>query len=143
VSRKFYRKILGCTRLLIGCHSIPLRSDHDNDLVALFSTLGFECGCLQFPADVELYDPTCNINRASSGTQEWPPKDEWYLTTNIHFEYHEVHMHKRIPNSHLDIFCNSHWMLDRLIHQLQMQGSRDQGIMIQLIINYLWLDAHT
>jgi hypothetical protein len=33
-------------------------------------------------------------------------------------------------------------MPDRLIHQLQMQGSTDQGIMIQLIIDYLWYDAH-
>jgi hypothetical protein len=36
--------------------------------------LGFECRCLLFPADVELYDPSCNINRGSGGTQEWPPK---------------------------------------------------------------------
>ncbi len=63
-SRKFHRKILGCAGLLIECHSIPLRSDHDHDLVALFGTLGFECGCLLFPADVELYDPSCNINVA-------------------------------------------------------------------------------
>jgi hypothetical protein len=66
-SRKFYRKILGCAELFIECHSIPLRSDHDHDLVALFGTLGFECGCLLFPADVDLYDPSCNINRGSSG----------------------------------------------------------------------------
>jgi hypothetical protein len=90
VSRKFHRKILGYVGLLIGCHSIPLQSDRDHDLVALFGTLGFECGCLLFPADVELYDPSCNINRGSSGTQEWPPKNEWYLTIDIHFEYHEM-----------------------------------------------------
>jgi hypothetical protein len=70
VSRKFRRKILGYVGLLIGCHSIPLQSNRDHDLVALFGTLGFECGCLLFPADVELYDPSCNINRGSSGTQE-------------------------------------------------------------------------
>jgi hypothetical protein len=57
-------------------------------------------------------------------------------------EYHKVHMHERIPDSHWDIFRGSHWKLDRLIHQLQMQGSRDQGIMIQLIVDYLWHDAH-
>jgi hypothetical protein len=51
-------------------------------------------------------------------------------------------MHERIPDSHWDIFCDSHWMLDRLIRQLQMQGSRGQEIMIQLIIDYLWYDAH-
>jgi hypothetical protein len=34
---------------------ISLRSDHDHDLVALFGTLGFECECLLFPVDVELY----------------------------------------------------------------------------------------
>jgi hypothetical protein len=131
VLRKFRRKILGRVRLLIGCHSIPLRSDRDHDLVALFDTLGFECGCLLFPADVELYDPSCNINRGSGGTQEWPPKNErWYLTIDIHFEYHEVHMHEKIPDSYRDIFRDSHRMPDRLIHQLQMQGSRDQGIMI-------------
>jgi hypothetical protein len=33
-------------------------------------------------------------------------------------------------------------MPDRLIRQLQMHGSRDQGIMIQLIADYLWHDAH-
>jgi hypothetical protein len=42
-------------------------------LVALFGTLGFECECLLFPADVELYDPSYNINRASGGTQELSP----------------------------------------------------------------------
>jgi hypothetical protein len=42
----------------------------------------------------------------------------------------EVHRHKRIPDSLWDIFCDSHWTSDRLILQLQMQGSRDQGIMI-------------
>jgi hypothetical protein len=49
-SRKFLRKILGFAGLLIGCHSIPLQSERDHDLVALFDTLGFECGCLLFPA---------------------------------------------------------------------------------------------
>jgi hypothetical protein len=42
-SRKFRRKILSCDGLLIGCHSIPLLSNRDNDLVALLGTLGFEC----------------------------------------------------------------------------------------------------
>jgi hypothetical protein len=69
-------------------------------LVALFGTLGFECECRLFLADVELYDPSCNINRGSSGTQEWPPKNEWHLMTNIYFKYHEVHRHERILDSH-------------------------------------------
>jgi hypothetical protein len=140
--RKNRRKIVGGAGLLIGCHSIPLRSDCGHDLVALFGALGFECRRLLFPIDVELYDPSYNINRGSCGTQEWPPKNEQYLTIDIYFEYHEVHRHKRIIDSHRDIFHDSHWMPDRLIHQLQMQGSRDQGIMIQLIIDYLWYDAH-
>jgi hypothetical protein len=118
VLRKFHRKILGCAGLLIGRRSIPLQSDHDHDLVVLLGTLGFECECLLFPADVEVYDPSCNINCGSSGTQEWPPKNEWYLTTDIHLEYHEVHMYERIPDSHRDIFCISHWTSDQLIHQL-------------------------
>jgi hypothetical protein len=130
VSRKFHSQILGCTGLLIGCHSIPLQSDRDHDLVALFGTLGFECECFLFPTDVELCDPSYNINRGSGGTQEWPPKNEQYLTMNIHFEHHKVHRHERIPNSHQDIFHHSHWTPDRLIRQLQMQGSMDQGIMI-------------
>jgi hypothetical protein len=142
VSRKFCRKILDCVGLLIGCHSIPLWSDRDHDLVALFDTLEFEYVCLLFPTDVELYDPSCNINRGSSGTQEWPPKNKQYLTIDIHFKYHEVHRHKRIPDSHWDIFRDSHWMPDRLIRQLQIKGSGDQGIMIQLIIDNLWYDAH-
>jgi hypothetical protein len=104
-------------------------------LVALFGTLEFECGCLLFPPDVELYDPSYNNNHCFGGTQEWPPKNEQYLTTNIHFEYHKVHKHERIPDSHWDIFRDSHWMLGPLIDQLQMQGSRDKGIMIQLIID--------
>jgi hypothetical protein len=33
-------------------------------------------------------------------------------------------------------------MPDQLIHRLQMQGSGDQEIMIQMIIDYLWYDAH-
>jgi hypothetical protein len=64
--------------------------------------------CLLFPTDVELYDPSCNINQGSGGTQEWPPKNERYLTTDIHFEYHDVHMHERIPGSHWDMFRDYH-----------------------------------
>jgi hypothetical protein len=127
---------------LVGCHSIPLWSDHDHDLVALFSTLGFECRCLLFPADVEHYCPSCNINRGSGGTQEWPSKNERYLTIDSHFEYHEVHKHERILDSHRDTFRDSHWTPDRLIHQVPMQGSGDQRIMIQLIVDYLWYDTH-
>jgi hypothetical protein len=85
----------------------------------------FECGCLLFPVDVELYDPSYNINRGSGDTQEWPPKNERYLMKDIHFEYHKVHRHERIPDSHQDIFHDSHQTLDQLIHQLQIQGSRD------------------
>jgi hypothetical protein len=62
-------------------------------------------------------------------------KNEQYLTTDIHSEYHEVHRHERIPNSHRDIFHDSHRTPDQLIHELQMHGSRDQGIMIHLIID--------
>jgi hypothetical protein len=69
-------------------------------------------------------------------------QNERYLTIDIHFEYHEVHMHERILDSHQDIFCDSRWTPNRLIHQLPMQGSRDQGIMIRVIIDYLWYDAH-
>jgi hypothetical protein len=69
-SKKFCRKILGCAGLRIGCHSIPPGSDCDHNLVALFGTLGFQCECLFFPADVELYDPSCNMNRGSDGTQD-------------------------------------------------------------------------
>jgi hypothetical protein len=104
--------------------------------------LGFEYGCLLFPADVELYDSSCNINRGSGGTLEWPPKNERYLMTDIYFEYHKIHRYERISNSLRVIFHDSHSTLDRLIHQLQMQGSRDQGIMIQLIIDNLWYDTH-
>jgi hypothetical protein len=141
-SRKFHRKILGCAGLLNGCHSIPLQSVRDHDLVALLGTLGFECECVLFPADVVLYDPSCNNNGSSCSTQEWRPKNERYLTTDIHLEYHKVHRYERIPCSHRDIFRNSHLMPDRLVHKLQMHGSRDQGIMIQLIIDYLWHDTH-
>jgi hypothetical protein len=111
-------------------------------LVELLGTIGFKCECILFPTDVELYDPNCNINRGSGGTQEWPPTNEWYLTIDIHLEYHEVHRYERISNSHWDISRNSHWTLDQLIYQLQMHGSRDRGIMIQLIIDYLWHDTH-
>jgi hypothetical protein len=118
VLRKFGRKILGCAGLLIGCHSILLQSDRDHDLVALFGTIRFECECILFAADVELYDPSCNINRGSSGSQEWPPKNERYLMTDIHLKYHEVYRYERIPDSHWDIFHNSHWMPDQLIRKL-------------------------
>jgi hypothetical protein len=67
-SRKFCRKILDCAELLIGCHSILLWPDRDHDLVALFGTHSFESECLLLPANVELDDPSCNIDRGSSGT---------------------------------------------------------------------------
>jgi hypothetical protein len=35
-------------------------------------------------------------------------KTERYLTTDMHLEYHKVHKHERIPNSHRDIFGDSH-----------------------------------
>jgi hypothetical protein len=44
--------------------------------------------------------------------------NERYLMTNIHFKYHEVHKHERIPNSDRNIFCDSHRTLDQLIRQL-------------------------
>jgi hypothetical protein len=116
--RKFHKKILGCAGLLIGCHRIPLQSDRDHDLVALLGTLGFECKYLPFPTDVELYDPSWNINRGSGGTQERPPKNERYLTIDFHLNYHEVHMYERIPHSQRDIFYNAYWTQDRLIRQL-------------------------
>jgi hypothetical protein len=81
-------------------------------LVALLGTLGFECEFLLFPTIVELYDPRCNINRGSGGTLEWPPKNEWYLTIDNHLEYHEVYRYERIPDSHRDMFRNSHWSPD-------------------------------
>jgi hypothetical protein len=99
-SRNFCKKIVGYAGLLIGCHSILLRSDRDHDLVALFGTLGFESECLLFPANVELYDPSCNINHGYGGTQEWPPKNEWYLMIDIHLEYYKVYRYERIPDSH-------------------------------------------
>jgi hypothetical protein len=142
-SRIFHRKILGYAGLLIEHHSIPLQSDRDHDLVALLATLMFECECLLFPPDLEIYDPSCNISCGSDDTQEWRPKNEWHLMTDIHLKYHEVHRYERIPDSHQDIFHNSHWMPDRLIRQLQMHGNRDQEIMIQLIVDYLWHDTHT
>jgi hypothetical protein len=108
----------------------------------MLSTLWFECECLPFSTDVELYDPIYNINRGFGGTQKWPPKNERYLTTDIYLEYHEVHRYKRIPDPDWDIFRNFHWTSDQLIRQLQMHGSRDQGIMIQRIVDYLWHDAH-
>jgi hypothetical protein len=107
-SRIFHRKILGYVGLRIGCHSIPLLSDRDHDLVALLGTLGFECECLLFSADIELHDPSCNINRGSGGTQEWLPKNERYLIIDTHLEYHEDHRYERIPDSHYDIFRNCH-----------------------------------
>jgi hypothetical protein len=102
----------------------------------------FECECQLFSADVELYYPSCNINRGSGGTQDGCLSSDTAHSCEAILEYHEVHMHERIPDSHQDIFHGTHWKLDRLIHQLQMQGSRDKGIMIQLIIDCLWYDAH-
>jgi hypothetical protein len=102
MTRKFRQKILGCAKLLIECHSIPLWSDRDHYLVALFGTLGFD-------------GPSYNINCGPSDTQEWPPKNKRRLMTKIHLEYHKVHRYERIPDSHRDIFRNSYWVPDRLI----------------------------
>jgi hypothetical protein len=73
-----------------------------------------------FPADVELYDPTCNINCGSGGTQDGCLSPDIAHSWEAILEYHEDHMHERIPDSHRDIFRGSHWKLDRLIRQLQM-----------------------
>jgi hypothetical protein len=69
MSKKICRIFFDYAGLLIGCHSIPLWSNRDHDLVALFGNIGFEYGCLLFPTDVDLYDPSCNINCGSSGAQ--------------------------------------------------------------------------
>jgi hypothetical protein len=61
---------------------------------------------------------------------------------NIHLEHHEIHRYERTPEFHQDIFRNPNRMPDRLIRQLQMNESRNQGIMIELIVDYLWHDAH-
>jgi hypothetical protein len=108
VSIKFCRKILGCAGIVIGCHSIPLRSDHDHDVFALFGTLGFECECLLFPSDVELYDPSCIIGRGSGGTQDRCLSSDTAHSWEAILEYHKVHRHERIPDSHRDIFRGSH-----------------------------------
>jgi hypothetical protein len=100
VPRKFYRKILGYDGLLIGCHSIPLWYDHDHELVALFCTLEFEYECLLFPTDVELYDPSCNINRGSAGTQDGCLSSGTAHSWGAILEYHEVYRHERILDSH-------------------------------------------
>jgi hypothetical protein len=89
-------------------------------LVALFGTHGFECECLLFPADVELYDPSYNINRGSGDTLDGCLSSDTAQSWEAILEYHKVHKHERIPDSHLDIFRRSHWKLDRLIRQLQM-----------------------
>jgi hypothetical protein len=39
-------------------------------------------------------------------------KNERYLMKDIHLEYHEVHRHERIPDSHRDMFHDSHWTPD-------------------------------
>jgi hypothetical protein len=94
------------------------------------------------PADDELYDPSYNINRGSDGAQEWHPKNERNLTTDFHLEHHEIHMYERTHDFHRDIFCNPNKTPDQLIRQLRMHGSRNHGIMIELIEDYLWHDAH-
>jgi hypothetical protein len=86
--------------ILIECHSIPLRSDHDHGLVALLDTIGFECECLLFPADVELYDPSCNINRGSGGTQDGCLSSGTTHSWEAILEHHEVPRHERISDSH-------------------------------------------
>jgi hypothetical protein len=85
-------------------------------LVALCGTLGFECECLLFPADVEFYDPSCNINRGSGGTQDGCLSSDTAHSWEAILEHHEVHMHENIPDSHWDIFRGSHWKPDQLIH---------------------------
>jgi hypothetical protein len=81
-------------------------------LVALFGTLVFECECLLFLADVELYDPSCNINRGSGGTQDGCLSSDTTYSWEAILEYHEVHRHKRIYDFHWDIFRGSHWKPD-------------------------------
>jgi hypothetical protein len=93
---------------LIGCHSIPLWSNRDHDLVALFGTLGFECGCLLFPADVELYDPSYSISHGSGDTQDGCLSSDTTHSWEAILEYHKVQRHERIPDSHRDIFHGSH-----------------------------------
>jgi hypothetical protein len=77
-------------------------------LLHFFGTLGFECECLLFHGDVELYDPSRNINRGSGGTQDRCLSSDTAHSWEAILEYHEVHRHERIPNSHHDIFRGSH-----------------------------------
>jgi hypothetical protein len=99
-------------------------------LVALFGTHGIECECLLFPTDVELYNASCNINHGFGGIQDGCMSSDTAHSWEAILEYHEVHRPERIPDSQWDIIRGSHWKLDQLICQMQMQGSRDQGIMI-------------
>jgi hypothetical protein len=117
-SRKIHRKIHVCVGLLFGCHSIPLWSDCDHDFIALFGTLGFECECLIFPIDVELYDHRCITNRGSGGTQDGCLSLDTAHSWETILEYHKVQRHDRIPDSRRDIFYGCHWNPDQLIRQL-------------------------
>jgi hypothetical protein len=104
--------------------------------------LGLNVNVSSFPLMLSLMIPTATSIVAPAVLKNAPPKNKRCMMTDIHLEYHEVHGYERILDSHRDIFCNSHRMPDRLIYQLQMHGSRDQGIMIQMIVDYLWHNAH-
>jgi hypothetical protein len=74
-SRKFQSKILGCTRLVICATGELVAADVASCsglivtmMVAQFGTVGFECECLLILADVELDDPSYNIDHGSSST---------------------------------------------------------------------------
>jgi hypothetical protein len=135
--RKFHRKILGSAGFISGVMTF-----HSSLIVTLTwlhcsIPLGLNVNVSSFPLMLSFM-----ILAATSIATPAVLKNERYLMTDIHINYHEVHRYERIPDSHRDIFGNSHWTPDQLIRQLQMHGSRDQGIMIQLIADYIWHDAH-
>jgi hypothetical protein len=114
----FIEKFLAVLGFLSGVIAFLSRPIMTMTWLHFLVPLGLNLDVSSFLLMLSFYDPSCNINHGFGRTQEWSPNYERYLMTNIHFQYHEVHRHERIPDSHWDIFRNSHWMSDRLIHQL-------------------------
>jgi hypothetical protein len=106
-SRKFHRKILGGARLLIGVIAFLSSVIVTMTWLHCSAPLGLNVNVSSFPLMLSFMIPA-----ATSIVALAVLKNEWYLTTDIHLEYHEVHRYERIPDSHWDIFHNSHWTSD-------------------------------
>jgi hypothetical protein len=129
-SRKFHRKIFGCSGRLIWCRSIlqpsvsqlrvtshvllqnlhtsypsRARESVDSNLVAACKVLGVVDELLMNLVNFHADDPPRLINGRSDPLQEGLPEDDGGLLTRIHIHDHEINQGRRILELNQHILC--------------------------------------